>query len=345
MSVLTIATMIFGSQLLLGASGDGADGGIAPVAAENPHRYGIYTATVDGKEVKRILSDPRREINHARVSPDGEWITFTRYTRDVDGDGFCEEVKDGYNGTEIMVCRVDGSDLQTALPAEEGHINANSYWLPDSKRIITVSGALGAWGTGVAIVDVGTNKRTPIPTPGLIGGDPHYVNGRIVFSGLKQGEARMCLWMMNADGSDLMRLTDPKTDEPWTKQPFPGDYDSKWSPDGTRVAFMRHMKYAVWHLIVVDVETGEETDLSPADVESPYADSVPEWSPDGNKLVFWHASLPPEKIGVYAVAPDGANRRKLPLDTGYGNSFPVYFPNDANRLMYSVIQREPGEQP
>jgi Tol biopolymer transport system component len=85
--------------------------------------------------------------------------------------------------------------------------------------------------------------------------------GRLVFQTTLGGD----LYTINADGSDLQRITD--------------GMDPAWSPDGQQIAFTRWREpRGVW---VVDVTTGDERrvfDWSEA--------RWPSWSPDGEQIVF-----------------------------------------------------------
>ena len=50
-----------------------------PGPARDEDLFGIYIATLDGKNVHCLISDSTRQMTHPRVSPDGALITFTRY--------------------------------------------------------------------------------------------------------------------------------------------------------------------------------------------------------------------------------------------------------------------------
>lgn len=98
---------------------------------------------------------------------------------------------------------------------------------------------------------------------------------RIAFVG-KDATGNEDIWVMNADGSDLERLTnDPALDD----QPA-------WSPDGLSIAFrsFRQGKSDVW---VMNADGSDQRNLTFAGVFFPeeYNDR-PAWSPDGETLVF-----------------------------------------------------------
>lgn len=97
-------------------------------------------------------------------------------------------------------------------------------------------------------------------------------------SGVGEGDHRK-LWIVNADGTGL---------RPLTRGPDARDEGHlQWSPDGTKVAFMRWVDAPdggtdVRPITVVDVETGTETELGDVSMNGFNGWT---WSPDGQSIL------------------------------------------------------------
>jgi Tol biopolymer transport system component len=298
----------------------------------DPHLFGIYTATLDGKDVKLIISDPSQQMTHARVSPDKKRITFTRYNKK--GLNGLAEVKNGPAFTEIMVVNMDGTGLQTIVPPKRGVIASNSSWTPDGKGLTYLSTDNPQKRTQIKQIDLATRKITTIKTPdNLKPSDPYRVGSKIVFP--TKGDGLDSLWIMNIDGTGAKQLTHPKIPKPKKRRIFPlGDYDPKLSPDGSKVAVMRYFGGETWRMFVVDVATGQEKELSANEV----TEGLPEWSSDGKLLMFWHADRKqPRKMGIYTMKPDGSNRKMIPLPRGYLHNHASFFPGEGSSSSARII--------
>lgn len=295
----------------------------ACAAGKDPQRYGLYSSRLDGGDVRLLVADAKQQMTHIRVSPDRQWFTYTRYHR-FGISGVAEE-EGGYEQTEVLIARMDGSGVQSIILPKKGILNCNSSWTPDGKGLMWLTTDNPSRLPQIMTIDLESRKIRRVPTPaGLAVSDPHRVGNQIVFPII--GTQVNAIWIMNADGSKARQLTQPKFIAGGKSTPFrQGDYDPKLSPDGTRVAFMRMMPGGAWHTFVADAKTGREQDLT-ARVHSGM-DGVPEWSSDGRLLIFWHVdpkNLP--ETGVYTMLPDGSERRMLALPRGYLHGGPGFLP-------------------
>jgi len=311
------------------------------VTTYKPDLFGLYTATLDGENMKLIISNPNLEMTHARVSPDKEWITFTRYNQ-KGLDGLAMEYDYAY--TEIMIARLDGSGLESVIPPKKGIIAANSSWTPDGKSLLYVSNDNPDKIPRICKIDLTTRKINRVPTPEhLAVADPHQVGNRIVFP--VAGDGLNSTWIMDADGKNAKQLTRPVIPEPKTKKKYIynlGDCDPKLSPDASKVTVIRYFGGTNWHIILVDVETGKEKNLSVKNT----CDAVADWSSDGKLLLFWHVNLQDfTKIGLYTMLPDGTKRRMIPLPRGYFYRHANYFPGEGSSEKTRIIfsgKKDPG---
>ncbi|HTY99082.1 MAG TPA: hypothetical protein VMB75_04570 [Rhodocyclaceae bacterium] len=308
---------------------------ILSAAAAEPDRFNIFIATLDGRGVQCLVSDPRRELNHARVSPDGQWITFTRYNK----RGFFSSVakeEDGYEETEIMLAHIDGRDPETLVPPRKDLVAANSYWSENGKAILFVSNDNPRHRGQINRIDLATRTVTKVPIAGdPWAADPHRVGDQLAISVFEPEQKQTAIWLAAADGSRARQITFPGMAGKASGGKTPlGDFDPKISPDGRRVATMRHLAKDSWHVIVVDLASGGEQDISPARA----VDGVPEWSGDGSKLVFWHVNVDELRTsGLYTMNPDGSDRRRLPLPHGYFYTLPAFFPGEGAKGEARII--------
>lgn len=310
--------------------------GVVSCAAADADRFGIFIGTLDGRNIRRIVADPERELNHARVSPDKQWITFTRYNK-RNWRGIARE-DGGYMETEIMLARIDGSELQTLVPPRQDMVAANGYWSDDGKAIFYVSNDNSARRGQINRIDLATRKVSGIALDDdLWAADPHPVKGRMAINVFDPRENLSSIWLTRDTGGKARRITAPKLSGSRHGSTPLGDYDPKISPDGSQVIAMRHMGKDNWHIVRIDLASGETVDLS----DEKAVDGVPEWSSDGKKLIFWHVDEKElGKSGLYTMNPDGRERRRIPLPKGYFYTMPAFFPEegseDGARIIFSA---------
>jgi len=105
------------------------------------------------------------------------------------------------------------------------------------------------------------------------------------------------------------------------------EFRPTWSPDGSKIAFARHLAGTSGEAIYVrDLATGNETQLPVAG--SGY-DFDPEWSPDGTRIAY------DDKYSIYVVNVDGSNLAQLTNPNSQcGVRFPTWSP-DGTAIVFS----------
>lgn len=159
------------------------------------------------------------------------------------------------------------------------------------------------------------------------------------------------VFVMNADGTNLQRLTDNN------------DIDAfdAWLPDGERLAFSSSRSGA-WEVYAINIATLAVEQVTNGGEDAPSATA--DWSPDGTQITFERFIRIPNGIGpktIYIMDVDGTNERPLlpdqPLD---GPLILRYFPRwsaDGQQILFSeskwlkdgdiehiIIQRIGGEK-
>jgi Tol biopolymer transport system component len=120
--------------------------------------------------------------------------------------------------------------------------------------------------------------------------------GRIVWSSSRAGDGRISLWAMNPDGSNAVRLTSG----------FDSALFATIAPDGTRIAFASQ-DTGVWYIYLIEADGSNLTQFTD------FSSAVPDWSPDGSRLIFNsdHDDEPTDTPDLWAMDIDGTNLSEL----------------------------------
>ena len=110
----------------------------------------------------------------------------------------------------------------------------------------------------------------PIVNPDITPNENMPLPGKIVFASDRDSDVE--IYMMNADGSSLVQLTESEAN----------DYPSSWSPDGRKLAFVSDLN-GNFDIYVIALNGSNLTEQLTEDSAN---DTRPLWSPDGQKIAF-----------------------------------------------------------
>lgn len=188
--------------------------------------YGLYTMRPDGTGVRQLTESGTDNFS-PNWSPDGTRILFTS---DRDGD--------------LELFTVDSDSSNERQLTDNDTLDLSPDWSPDGTRAVFwthqyqdadyQNPALRAM---VALIDDDGNPIIePLTGPETDLWDPAWSpdGERILFTGYHDGQSG--LYVMDADGSDLRKLTDAHGAY-WSIDGSRVLYNATWSPDGTRILF------------------------------------------------------------------------------------------------------------
>lgn len=139
------------------------------------------------------------------------------------------------------------------------------------------------------------------------------------------GDEANQLWVMNADGSNALKLA--------ASIALPHDtfIPPAWSPDGAEIAFSSNRDGNV-EICVVGLDGANLRRLTNSDGE----DWAPVWSSDGAKIAFM--SNRDGNFEIYSMDVGGANSMRLTNNDGV-DFFPVWSP-DSRKIAYSSVEED-----
>ena len=223
-------------------------------------RYDIFVMQADGSRSKRLTQNPADDL-WLSWSPDGSRIVFGS-RREGNADLYVMSASGG------PVTRLTSDPMDESGPS----------WSPDGSRIAFMVKQGERWQIFVMDVD-GSNRRRLTESSGNDWNPAWSPDGsRIVFYSDREGPGKDAVYVMNADGSNPVRVTSGV---------FPA-----WSPDGTKILFGTEQ-------VVCSIRP-DGSGRTPLIEKGDFA----RWSHDG-KLAYIAGEFPDTRI--YVAGADGSD--------------------------------------
>jgi dipeptidyl aminopeptidase/acylaminoacyl peptidase len=228
----------------------------------------IFSMGPDGSGKADLTRSPNPDGSPA-WSADGARVAFVR-----PGKG---------NNDDVFVMNANGKAQRNVTKTSPD--DANPDWTPDGKITFDVSGTqifqVNFDGTGMARLLPGGYEGAWSPS-GL----------QIAYTQTVE-PSNAEIFVANPDGTGAHNLTNA---------PGYDDDSAVWSPDGTKIAFVRYFGGA-GEIFVMNADGSGQSNLT----NDPANDGDPTWSPDGTKIAFTTNRGPTGDNEVFVMNADGSN--------------------------------------
>jgi TolB protein len=205
----------------------------------------------------------------------------------------------------LFTANPDGTGVRQVTRPAKGVLDSEPEWSPDGSKIAFERAAVGARRVQIYTANAdGTGLKRIRPSAACDGGEaPAWSpdGAQIVFL------CHFRIVIVNADGTDPRLVTSGSRPTWW-------DGDPQFSPDGTRIVFQRIDPRAKPHggfaLYIVNADGTGERRLTPWALR---AGDHPDWSPDGNRILFRSNINGPAGVSanLYTIRPDGTGLTQL----------------------------------
>ena len=265
----------------------------------------VFTVLPDGTDRIKLTD---LAVGGPRWSPDGTHLIFPAFA----DDGRISTATINADGTGFTVFEIDDPTLNVACWG----------WSPDGTRL-----ACETWDEtrpnrpkGIFTVNSDDGQglerltRNPFGSPDFPGDfSPDGARYAFIRANEQRRNGTVAVFVMNADGTDVTRLT------PWRM-----DADSvSWSPDGERLLFGAGGSFST-----MDTDGSDVSPIS-MDTGAGFAYAFePSWSPDGTRFVFSMYLERLDQVDIFTAAADGSDLVQI-TDTTREDGFPDWGPQAA----------------
>ncbi len=275
------------------------------------------TKLTDHKELENYIN------MNPTFNPTGDKIAFL-----TDRSGYKEI---------MLMSAIDGRILDTIVKGEKAGDYEEMHWLrggitwsPDGKMLAFSTKAGDKDAINIKKVEYGGFDKVIKPDMDAIYSPDWSPDGsKILFCGIKDG--KLDLFTVDIETETYVRLTNDFFDE----------FDPRWSPDGKKIVFSSDRVNPPYEYTINQISDAYNIFIMNADgsdvkqiVDSPFNDSSPDWSPDGNDIVF--TSDRNGIVNLYSV--DTSEMSIQPLTNLLtGASSPVWSP-DGTKIAFTCFE-------
>lgn len=302
----------------------------------------LYVVPIDGssapKQASRVLSTGlNRSVKDFQWSPDSTQLV---YTANLDGNP-------SFFANEVFLVNRDGSGeikINGSIGSPASVEVRNPQWSPNGRYIlqeVAIFSGSTARTNPYALNIYDANAGTPNSTRlvNAAGNDNvtirnvHWSPDSTRFSYTTDLQAnKFNVFVTNVSGSSTVQVTDN------------GDFssDSRWSPDGSRLAYLDHPSAQMPSDLVVSLATAGAADTVLVSV-SPDNRRVTdfEWSPDGQRIAYRANQNADNIFELFVINADGSGPATQVSGTliASGDAFEFAWSADGNSIAYLADQR------
>lgn len=188
----------------------------------------------------------------------------------------------------VFTMNADGSNLKQLTVFASTEATFGEDWSPDGTRLVLGRGRADFSASEIWIMNAnGSDQHQLLDDPSGFDDEPRFSpdGSDVVFQRCLLPTTQTCsVFRIRTDGTEFTQLT------PYTDNTDEQDLTPAYSPDGNQIAFFGVDRDGI--ISAIDVMNANGSDirqLTPAVLEA----FIPDWSPDGTKIVFSTRALYP----------------------------------------------------